>query len=201
MNNETKKSPEFPIFNAVVSAVLLILAVMILKRFDDRLRKVELEIASWDHLLDKVRTLADAMEGAVTNAELAAEFVRDYRQKKPQLDRIENQAIEQRTHAITAATQQHETLLITGKIIENMKIFDARLMELERREKDTNFIIVSQEGHRVWRKMVTDPDGNHIPLFYWKDPTNVIGYSPESARIWIQNQRTNATEQLLDVKE
>jgi hypothetical protein len=151
MNNETKKSPEFPIFNAVVSAAMLILAVIILNRFDDRLRKVELEIASWEHLFDKVRTLADAMEGAVTNAELAAEFVRDYRQKKPQLDRIENLAIEQRTQAITAATQQHETLLITGKIIENMKIFDARLMELERMENDTNFIIVSPEGHRVWR--------------------------------------------------
>jgi len=138
-----------------------------LNRFDDRLRKVELEIASWEHLIDKVRTLADAMEGAVTNAELAAEFVRDYRQKKPQLDRIENLAIEQRTQAITAATQQHETLLITWKIIENMKIFDARLMELERMENDTNFIIVSPEGYRIWRNA----------------------------------QRTNYTEQLLDVKE
>ena len=201
MNTETKKGHKFLIFNAIIGAVFLIMAWMTVNQFDDRLRNVEIEIASWDHLLDKVRTLADAMEGAVTNAELAAEFVRDYRQKKPQLDRIENLAMEQRTQAITAASQQHETLLITGKIIENMKIFDVRLMELERMEHDTNFIIVSPDGHRVWRKMVTDPDANRIPLFYWKDPTNVIGYSSESVRIWIQNQRTNATEQLLDVKE
>lgn len=181
MNNETKKSPEFLIFNAIISAVMLILAVMILNRFDDRLRKVEQEIAIWDHLLDKVRTLADAMEGAVTNAELAAEFVRDYRQKKPQLDLIERAAADLRTQQITAASQQHETLLITGKIIENMKIFDARLMELENRqivikESETNFLIVSPEGHRVWTKMVME----------WQN-----GIQP----------RTNKTEQLLDVKE